>query len=114
MEVAIGCGKSDNESILESLYCPFRSIHSMFVRFNKLQLALLFDKGCFYVLGCLVIHDVYLGFEPFQGEVVELFFICVGNEYVLKVSYRCGQNSICFVVVHYKKSRTVIKRDEWE
>jgi hypothetical protein len=64
-EFAIGCGKRSNEDILEGLYSSLHSNHSMVVQFNKLQLALLFCEECFDVLGCLVVHDVYFGFEPF-------------------------------------------------
>jgi hypothetical protein len=64
-EFAISCGECGNEGILEGLYSSIRSIHSMVVWFNELQLALLFREVCFDALGRLVVHDVYFGFEPF-------------------------------------------------
>ncbi len=86
----------------------------MVVWFTKLQLALTFYEECFDMLGCLVVHEVNFGFEPFCGEAIELHFLCIENADVVKASNRCGQNCICFVMVQYKKTNAAIQQDERE
>jgi hypothetical protein len=63
-KVAVGCGTHCNERILEGLYGPLGCIQSVIMRFNKLELALLFRQECFDVLCGLIVHDVYLWLVP--------------------------------------------------
>jgi hypothetical protein len=53
-----------NERILEGLYGPFGCIQLVIMRFNELELALLFRQECFDVLHGLVVHDVYFWLVP--------------------------------------------------
>ncbi len=50
---------------------------------NKLHFTLLLCEECFDVLGGLVVHDIYLGFEAFGGKYIKLFLVCVKDTYIV-------------------------------
>ena len=56
----------------------------MVMGLDKLQFALLFCEERVDVLGGLVVHDVYLGFESLRGEGIKLHVICVENAAVVQ------------------------------
>jgi hypothetical protein len=39
--------------------------------------------GFFYVLGGLVIHDIDLGLEAFDGNYIQLFLLCFEDAYIV-------------------------------
>jgi hypothetical protein len=63
-KVAVSCGERCNKRILEGLDGPLGRIQSVIMRFDELELALLFHQECFGVLCGLVVHDVNFWLVP--------------------------------------------------
>jgi hypothetical protein len=76
-EVFIGCTKSTDEMVFESLYCPFCGVDSMVVGLNELYCSILLLHEVFDWFGCLIVGDVECGFVPLGGEGFEHVFECL-------------------------------------
>ncbi len=88
-----GCKRS-NKCIFVSLDSAFGCIHSMVMRLNKLHFTLLLCEEFFDVLGGLVVHDIYLGFEAFSGKYIELFLVCIEDAYIAHSRDWGGQDGV--------------------
>jgi hypothetical protein len=53
------------------------------MRLDKLHFTLLLCEEFFDVLGGLVVHDMYLGFEAFGSKYIKLFLVCVEDAYIV-------------------------------
>ncbi len=74
---------------------------------NKLHFTLLLSEDLFDVLGGLVVHDIYLGFEAFGGKYIKLFLLCVKDAYIIHARDQGDQDFVQFVMVQYKKNTNI-------
>ena len=73
-EVGIDGAKCSNEVVFKCAYCPFGSIHSMFVRGNSLEVDAVGEECVLEVLGAFVVKDMEVrGMTMMNKEFVSLF-----------------------------------------
>jgi hypothetical protein len=113
-ELAVGCTKGTDESILKGLYSSLGCVDSVVVWLNQLKCYLLWGEVSLDCFGGLVVHHIDFWFESFAHQIFKVFCVCL--QYLFRIQARDwgDEDRIGFVMVHHEETYVSVQGHVWE